>query len=100
MSWGLAESIDSAEIAKEICGRVYSGIPTTDLDTLVAETIAHKTTTHPDYGLLAARIEVSNLHKETHTFTMMECAGCNKKFYSYRTWKRHKCKGKTCKNTQ
>ena len=65
MSWGLSKSIDPILIAKEICGRVYEGVPTIELDTLLAETIAHKTTIHPDYGLLAARIEVSNLHKET-----------------------------------
>ena len=65
MSWGLDKTIDPALIAKEICGRVYAGVTTTELDTLLAETAAHKTTLHPDYGLLAARIEVSNLHKET-----------------------------------
>lgn len=26
---------------------------------------AYKTTTHPDYAVLAARIAISNLHKET-----------------------------------
>ena len=38
---------------------------TTELDTLAAETSASMTTKHPDYAILAARIEVSNLHKET-----------------------------------
>lgn len=65
MAWGLDNSIDATKIAQEICGRVYTGVLTTELDTLVAETSAHKITKHPDYGLLAARIEVSNLHKET-----------------------------------
>jgi ribonucleotide reductase alpha subunit len=32
---------------------------------LAAETSAHLTSLHPDYGLLAARIAVSNLHKST-----------------------------------
>jgi len=66
MSWGLDKTIDPVLIAKEICGRVYTGVSTIELDTLLAETVAHKTTLHPDYGLLAARIEVSNLHKETN----------------------------------
>jgi len=35
------------------------------LDNLAAETAAYKTTTHPDYAVLAARIAISNLHKET-----------------------------------
>src|ERR1700742_4974489 len=32
---------------------------------LAAETAAYLTTKHPDYAILAARIAVSNLHKET-----------------------------------
>jgi ribonucleoside-diphosphate reductase alpha chain len=35
------------------------------LDNLAAETAASLTTKHPDYAVLAARIAVSNLHKET-----------------------------------
>lgn len=44
---------------------VYSGVTTVELDTLAAETAASMTTKHPDYAILAARIAVSNLHKET-----------------------------------
>ena len=36
-----------------------------ELDNLAAETAATMTTNHPDYAVLAARIAVSNLHKET-----------------------------------
>ena len=32
---------------------------------LAAETAAYLTTKHPDYAILAARIAISNLHKET-----------------------------------
>lgn len=49
---------------KVIAG-VYPGVTTTELDTLAAETAACMTTKHPDYAILAARIAVSNLHKET-----------------------------------
>lgn len=38
---------------------------TVELDQLAAETAASFTTKHPDYALLAARIAVSNLHKQT-----------------------------------
>lgn len=38
---------------------------TTELDELAAQTAASFSTQHPDYAVLAARIEVSNLHKET-----------------------------------
>ena len=44
---------------------IYQGVKTSELDTLAAETAAYLTTQHPDYALLAARIAVSNLHKET-----------------------------------
>ena len=45
---------------------MYAGITTVELDTLAAEISASMTTKHPDYGLLAARIAISNLHKETN----------------------------------
>jgi ribonucleoside-diphosphate reductase alpha chain len=44
---------------------LYDGVTTSELDNLAAETAATMTTTHPDYALLAARISVSNLHKNT-----------------------------------
>lgn len=44
---------------------LYSGVTTVELDNLAAETAASMTTKHPDYAVLAARIAVSNLHKET-----------------------------------
>lgn len=44
---------------------LYTGVTTQELDTLAAETAATMTTDHADYAVLAARITVSNLHKET-----------------------------------
>ena len=44
---------------------MYQGVTTVQLDNLAAETAAYLTTQHPDYAILAARIAVSNLHKET-----------------------------------
>jgi ribonucleoside-diphosphate reductase alpha chain len=56
----------------KVVSGVYSGVTTAELDTLAAETAAAMTTKHPDYGTLAARIAVSNLHKETtKTFSGM-----------------------------
>ena len=49
----------------KVISGVYPGITTVELDTLAAETSASMTTKHPDYATLAARIAVSNLHKET-----------------------------------
>ena len=44
---------------------LYDGVTTSELDNLAAETAATMTTAHPDYAKLAARIAVSNLHKNT-----------------------------------
>lgn len=44
---------------------MYQGVTTVELDNLAAETAAYMTVSHPDYAILAARITISNLHKET-----------------------------------
>jgi ribonucleoside-diphosphate reductase alpha chain len=44
---------------------LYDGVTTSELDNLAAEIAATMTTAHPDYAKLAARISVSNLHKNT-----------------------------------
>merc|ERR1711899_154400 len=44
---------------------LYAGVTTVELDNLAAEIAATMTTKHPDYAILAARIVISNLHKET-----------------------------------
>ena len=49
----------------KVISGVYNGVTTVELDTLAAETTATMTTKHPDYAILAARIAISNLHKET-----------------------------------
>ena len=57
--------IDPIEIAKRVIQGLYDGVSTSDLDNLAAETAATMATKHPDYALLAARIAVSNLHKNS-----------------------------------
>lgn len=52
-------------ITLKVIQGMYSGITTVELDTLAAEIAASMTTKHVDYGRLAARIAISNLHKET-----------------------------------
>ncbi|KAI8073902.1 ribonucleotide reductase [Gongronella butleri] len=53
------------QVAQKVVTGMYQGITTVELDNLAAETAAYMTTSHPDYAILAARIAVSNLHKET-----------------------------------
>ncbi len=57
--------VQPVEVAKKVIVGMYDGIATTRLDELAAETAASLTAMHPDYALLAARIAISNLHKET-----------------------------------
>lgn len=52
-------------ITFRVVSGLYSGVTTVELDNLAAETAATMTTLHADYAILAARIAVSNLHKET-----------------------------------
>lgn len=57
--------VDPVDVAKKVIEGLYDGVTTSELDNLAAETAASLTTKHPDYALLASRIAVSNLHKNT-----------------------------------
>jgi len=65
LSYGLSPLVNVIEVAKKTIEGIYPGVPTTELDNLAAETAASLTTIHPDYAILASRIAVSNLHKNT-----------------------------------
>ena len=58
-------SVDVSRIVGSICASIVDGISTTKLDDLTADKAASLTTVNPDYGILAARIGVSNLQKQT-----------------------------------
>ena len=57
--------VDPVRVAMRVIEGLYDGVTTSELDNLAAEIAATMTTTHPDYASLAARISVSNLHKNT-----------------------------------
>mmetsp|Transcript_5309 Transcript_5309/g.15859 ORF Transcript_5309/g.15859 Transcript_5309/m.15859 type:complete len:782 (+) Transcript_5309:160-2505(+) len=65
LAYGLDPSVDVTEVAQKVCAGVYNGVRTSELDELAAETAAYMSTRHYDYSLLASRIAVSNLHKNT-----------------------------------
>ncbi|MDP1973516.1 MAG: ribonucleoside-diphosphate reductase subunit alpha, partial [Sediminibacterium sp.] len=65
LSYGLSPIVNVIDVAKKTIEGIYAGVPTTELDNLAAETAASLTITHPDYAILASRIAVSNLHKNT-----------------------------------
>ena len=71
--------VQPVEVAMKVVNGLYDGVQTTELDNLAAETAASLTTRHPDYAVLAARIAISNLHKETNK----SFSGTIKKLYQY-----------------
>lgn len=66
LCYGLdSDLVDPVAVARKVIEGLYDGVCTSELDSLAAETAASLTTSHPDYALLASRIAVSNLHKNT-----------------------------------
>jgi ribonucleoside-diphosphate reductase alpha chain len=65
LCYGLNGLVDPLKVAMRVIEGLYDGVTTSELDNLAAEIAATMTTTHPDYAKLAARISVSNLHKNT-----------------------------------
>jgi len=65
LCYGLNGLVDPVKVAMRVIEGLYDGVTTSELDNLAAEIAATMTTTHPHYAKLAARISVSNLHKNT-----------------------------------
>lgn len=65
LCYGLPEQVDPIEVSQKVCMGVYKGVTTSALDELAAETASQMVLKHPEYGILAARIAVSNLHRNT-----------------------------------
>eukprot|EP00727_Mastigamoeba_balamuthi_P012157 m51a1_g7564 putative ribonucleoside-diphosphate alpha subunit (885) ;mRNA; r:141375-144029 len=59
------EGVNAFEIAQKVCTRIYDGVRTSQLDELAAQLCSSLVGEHPDYGVLAARIAVSDMHKNT-----------------------------------
>lgn len=58
-------SVNPTAIAQKVLGQIYNGVKTTELDELTSQLATGLSTVHPDYGALAARISISNHHKNT-----------------------------------
>ncbi len=65
LCYGLNPLVDPVKISLRVIEGLYDGVTTSELDNLAAEVSATMTTSHPDYAKLAARVSVSNLHKNT-----------------------------------
>ncbi|MBZ9652892.1 ribonucleoside-diphosphate reductase subunit alpha [Psychroflexus montanilacus] len=65
LCYGLNPLVEPPKVAMRVIEGLYDGVTTSELDNLAAEIAATMTVSHPDYAHLAARISVSNLHKNT-----------------------------------
>ncbi len=65
LCYGLSPIVDPVVVAMKVVEGIYDGVTTSELDNLAAEVAATNVIKHPDYALLASRIAVSNLHKNT-----------------------------------
>ena len=72
--------IDPVPVTQKVIEGFYNGISTAEVDTLAAETCAYMSQKHPDFSILAARIAVSNLHKNTSDSFFETC----KILYNYK----------------
>lgn len=57
--------IDPTAITQKVVNGIFSGVRTSQIDQLAAETAAYLGSTHPDFEALAVRIAISNLQKLT-----------------------------------
>ena len=71
--------VDPVQVTQKVVNSIHDGITTVELDNHAAETAASMATRHPDYAILAARIAISNLQKETSE----SFANTMKRLYEY-----------------
>jgi len=58
-------NVNPDALSQQVLAQIYDGVKTSELDELTAQLAAGLSTLHPDYGTLAARISISNHHKNT-----------------------------------
>jgi ribonucleotide reductase alpha subunit len=68
-------TVNATKVAQGVLARIVDGITTTELDTITANLAYAWSTSHPDYGDLAARIAVSNHQKNTYA-SLLETVEC------------------------
>ena len=57
--------VNYTSMCVKIIDRLYPDIPTSLIDELTAQQCASLSTSHPDYGILASKVMISNHHKNT-----------------------------------
>lgn len=65
-TYGLdSKFIEPVEVAQKVISGLYDGVTSKEVDALASETAASMTVKHPDYSILASRIAITSLYKET-----------------------------------
>lgn len=59
------DNVNSVFITQRVISNLHNYIETTELDKISAKIAYDNTIVHPDYSILASRLIVSNLHKQT-----------------------------------
>ena len=57
--------VNPDSLAQQVLARIYDGVKTSEIDELTSQLAVSLSTNHPDYGILASRIAVSNHQKNT-----------------------------------
>jgi ribonucleoside-diphosphate reductase alpha chain len=52
-------------VTQKVVSGLHDGVSAVEIDDLAAQTAAYLSTQHPDFSILAARISISNMHKQT-----------------------------------
>ena len=89
---GITKNVDPVIISQKICSQIHDKIKTKDIDELASQTAIGMITMHPDYGVLASRIVVSNLHKGTSDDFQAVMENCIKMILyqkNYITYQKH-----------
>jgi ribonucleotide reductase alpha subunit len=73
-------NINYTQLVMKVIDQLYNKIPTTKIDELTAEQCAALSTMHPDYGVLASRIIISNHQKNT----LDDFLSVSKLFYDFK----------------
>ena len=58
-------TVNYTQLCLKVIDQLYDGIPTAKIDELTAEQCASMSTVHPDYGILASKVIISNHQKNT-----------------------------------
>jgi len=58
-------NVNVHEVAQKVCSRIHNNVKTYELDEFASQLCSSMMLEHPDYGILASRLVISNHHKQT-----------------------------------